>query len=531
MKVRNTYNVTVRKVSFDCPKGPEVLKTLSEGGTVRKVTFIPSGKGTPQMRACAGSAVKENVFGRVESVYDNGAKTNVTPSTLEDALKIGYKVKGLKIGASKDTFELVFEEMEPDGKVTEDSSELEKVMADIVKRGVNSKQDLDAKVEQMRKNRVPETAILKVLTSPGYEEFDPDVSCPKTFYVDPDPKRMPSIMTTCLVLAVSVKRFIAEGDKSVGKNVMTEELAWLLNLKYSLKTMSRGLTYEDMFGNMRTEQPELASMSDEESTRLALAGICVDKYGMKAGEVLETLGLTGARTAGPKKAAAEDADAHKAAVVADLISKGADVELTNAARFEMLKAKAATIQLKREITDFTDWIANGGMMCLNEVNLADPNFLASFVNQLTDGTGFLEISGLGRVRLNDKAVLVGNRNKGYTGTQEANEATMSRFPVVKFDYPASIENILKSAVKHRLDGVYFQQCDTLYVKLRESVRQNLISNQALNIRGFVAALESVAQFPGVMTLNEALRVCVVYLVEQDVEQSALIQTLNDVVNL
>lgn len=494
MKIKNTFNVTIRKTNFNCPKGSEVLDTLSSGKDIGKITFVFGGVGgtsaTTLVHACIGNANQSNVFGRVQAVVDAKTGEPYSASVLEEAARTGYRAYGARLSGTPNTIMCVFEALEPEGGDVAGAPLVTKLVEDIIARGVNTRQDIETKVAQMRKNRVPDAAIVKVLSSPGYKEYNPDAACPRTFYVDPNPDENPSIMTTCLVMCLAVKRFIAEGDKSVGKNVMTEELAWLLNLKYSIKTMSRGLTYEDIFGNMKTQMPELASMDDKEAKELA-----------------------------------------EAALLLKIQGEGAIVSLDDAARFEVLRAKAATIQLTREITDFTNWIMYGGMMCLNEVNLADPNFLASFVNQLSDGTGFIEIAGVGRVYLNEKAVLVGNRNKGYTGTQEANEATMSRFPVIKFAYPTSIKNILKSAVKHKLDDAYFSQCDKLYKAFRAAVQKNLVSNQALNIRGFVAALESVAQFPGVMTLNNALRVCVVYLVEQDEEQAALIQTLDDTVSI
>lgn len=484
------YTINAKRSNFGCPKGSEVMEALESGKKLdpKKITILTAPGKSTQVKLCMGKAEARNAFANVIGVTDDtGAAQAAT--VLEDTVKIGYDVTEISLQGG--VIQVKLDELAPVTVTGDLRADVAALADDIVARGINSRAEIDEKISEMRKNRVSDGTIIKVLKSAGYKAMDDQVIHPRTMYVDPNPNEKPSVMAKCLVMALSSHRFIAEGDKSVGKNVMTEELAWLLNLRYSIKTMSRYLTYEDIFGNMKTEAPELAIMDDGDAVDLA-----------------------------------------KAAVLANVAeAKPNAAMISDAARFEVLRAKAATIRLTREITDFTKWIIDGGMMCLNEVNLADPNFLASFVNQLTDGTGFIEIAGVGRAYLNEKAILVGNRNKGYTGTQTGNEATMSRFPVVRFDYPTSIKDILKSAVKTPLDDAYLTQCDNFYVKCRAAVQKKQISNQSLNIRGFVAALEAVAQFSGDMPLNEALKLCVIYLVESDEEQAALIQMMADVVNL
>ena len=80
------------------------------------------------------------------------------------------------------------------------------------------------------------------------------------------------------------------------------------------------------------------------------------------------------------------------------------------------------------------------------MNMAEANFLASFVNQITDGSGFIDIQGYGRININPDCVLIGTQNANYTGTCEQNDATMSRFACISFGYPNSIRRMIESVV-------------------------------------------------------------------------------------
>ena len=73
------------------------------------------------------------------------------------------------------------------------------------------------------------------------------------------------------------------------------------------------------------------------------------------------------------------------------------VTLQKAIEFQLYKAKAASINIVQEASQFVEWLLHGGLMVLNEMNLSDPNFFASIFNQLLDGTKFLYVPGYGRV--------------------------------------------------------------------------------------------------------------------------------------
>ena len=149
-------------------------------------------------------------------------------------------------------------------------------------------------------------------------------------------------------------------------------------------------------------------------------------------------------------------------------------------------------------------------MCFNEMNMAEANFFASFTNQLTDNTGFIDIPGYGHLEINPDCILIGTQNADYTGVCEQNDATMSRFGCIQFPYPKSIKAQLEATVgKDRLDKAYFKQTDELYKTLYAAVTKGMVGNSCLNIRGFIRGLKGVSQVPGLSTLKRQIEIHVI----------------------
>ena len=208
-----------------------------------------------------------------------------------------------------------------------------------------------------------------------------------------------------------------------------------------------------------------------------------------------------------------------------------DADIHAASEFEYLKAKSSSVSIVQEHASFVHWLQHGGVYCLNEMNMAEANFLASFANQITDGSGFIDIQGYGRIQIHPDCVLLGTQNSNYTGTCEQNDATMSRFACIAFDYPASIRPMLEAVVgKKRLAGQYFAQVDAYYSLLRESVQQGTLENSCLNIRGFCRALNAVALIPGASTLRKQIELHVINTCPLD-ERMMLEQLLNQKITL
>lgn len=238
-----------------------------------------------------------------------------------------------------------------------------------------------------------------------------------------------------------------------------------LNMPYYMITFNRGMTADDIYGTKSTDNSAAELLTEE----------LADAYLQVA--------------AGNREIPAT---------------------VEKAAKYEYLRAKASSVSIVQEESCLVEWIKNGGVMCFNEMNMAEANFFASFTNQLTDNTGFIDIPGYGHLEINPDCILIGTQNADYTGVCEQNDATMSRFGCIQFPYPKSIKAQLEATVgKDRLDKAYFKQTDELYKTLYAAVTKGMVENSCLNIRGFIRGLKGVAQVPGLSTLKRQIEIHVI----------------------
>ena len=98
----------------------------------------------------------------------------------------------------------------------------------------------------------------------------------------------------------------------------------------------------------------------------------------------------------------------------------------------------------------------------------------------------------------------------YEGTQQQNEATMSRFNTLYFKQPESVIGqfkaataaaLKKSGCDYKLKEEYFKQAQSFYGQCMKAVHKAAVSNAVLNIRGFVRALTIVAESEGFCSLK------------------------------
>ena len=269
------------------------------------------------------------------------------------------------------------------------------------------------------------------------------------------------------------------GEKSTGKNVASHTAAWLLGLPEYRIGFQRDMGIDDAFGGKGTDNSAADGLNEE----LSLAKLLYES------------------------------DPKEYANLAD-----------DAARFELLKAQASSIRvvqnksalLKWAMGDEDEGLKPGGVMMFDEVNMAHANLLQAIMNPLCDGDKTLVVPGYGRIKLSPACVLFCGMNPGYAGTMELNEATASRVGFIEFKQPDSIKKQLmanfeetKKLAKH-LDA-----CDKLYRDFKAAVSQGTISNNCLNIRGFVHALKHVEAFPEAVSLAEQIRIFVINACPED----------------
>ena len=410
-------------------------------------------------------------------------------TALEAALDKRGKATVFLTGRNSNMISAVIEFQPFEEKVkTLDASIFEQEIDRIVHEGIDTTTKCEKAISIMKAHRFPDELILLVLKY--WDKFEKPIREPETVYIDTEPhSKEPSILAKAAVEVLCHHHLIFEGDKSVGKNMCAETLAYIMHMPYDMITMTRGMSGDELYGTKVTD----ASAASHLTPEMAEAKIRL---------MQGTVGMTAETTC-------------------DL-----------AAQFDYWSAKAASISIVQEISSFVYALQHGGIFCLNEMNLADANFLASFVNQATDGSGFLTVPGIGRVDIHPKFVLIGTQNAEYTGTCEQNEATISRMCCIQFPYPASIKDqlIAASKVKDKLNDQYFTQADNLYKGYLAAVRKGDVENTCLNIRGMVRALQSIALVPGFMKLSQAIVTNVINTCPED-DRKLLTAQLNELVTL
>lgn len=483
------YKIIIKKTSTN-KRGGEIIDLLQNGGTPVGQVLFAKDNITHTMSCFMDIENAQNSLGRVTEITDEEGNATV-PDGIADALKTGYEASIIGLGEAPNTIAVNFMEIIPDIESTVTGDTITNLINEVVKKGYVTLAEVTDRVEVMKQHRFPEEMIAAILSQ--YRKYKKPVKKPKTLFIDPYPEDEQSVLSLCALDALIGRATIYEGDKSVGKNVATETLAWLLNKPLYLITFNRYMCQDDVYGAKTTVPPEISLLPTEALEELALASL-KSRMGATLNE--------------------EEAKA--------------------AAKFEVLAAKAASVSIELEEAELIEWIKDGGVMCFNEMNMAEANFFSSFANQLTDGTGFLSAPGFGRLSISPDCTLIGTQNANYTGVCDQNGATMSRFGCIGFKYPRSIKGQLKAAVEENtrkvLQDAYFAQCDELYKGLLNAVQQGIIENDCLNIRGFVAALNATAYIPNFVKLKSQVEIQVVNTCPADDRTNIMAQVM-DKINL
>lgn len=474
----------VKKEAMNCPRGNEMLAAAANGEVPRKL-FIRKNEQNGKIRVFVeDDSDLRNVCGTVITV--DGDKDL---SILEQYIGKTYTltIKGLDPAspANQMIAELSGAVIAGKGEKSQIDKEVEALIAAKVSDGTVTQEYADSVTVIFKDHGIDPFLAKRVIESwkpDGY--YKREVRKPSSVYVNPDPSQK-SPLYKALRLAAGRKATIYKGDKSVGKNVCGETIAYLLHMPYYLVAFNRQMMGEDLYG----------ARTIKNDTRI------------------------------------EEADAQD---YLHYTKRNADECLDGATRFEIARAKAAAMNVVLEKSEFVEWLEFGGYMMFNEINMAESNFLQSVANPLSDGTGFLSIPGRGRIDINPACVLAGSENEDYEGAQSQNEATISRFAGVEFPYPPSIYGQLKSVNESvnpkMLQDKEYRNCDKIYRAWREAVRKGALSNSCLNIRGFVRALDEISNAGGFETLKEQIDTQIITMCPSD-ERMALRSQLASVLGL
>ncbi|MCI5760635.1 MAG: AAA family ATPase [Eubacterium sp.] len=136
---------------------------------------------------------------------------------------------------------------------------------------------------------------------------------------------------------------------------------------------------------------------------------------------------------------------------------------------------------------------HGGFGILDEINMAK-NDAVSVLHSTLDYRRSIDIPGYEKIDLHPAARFIGTMNYGYAGTKELNEALVSRFLVI--DMPpqteSSLEYILSRIFPDMTDRAR-EQLSGLFLDLQTKAEHGEISARSLDLRGIVAAAQTVRQ--------------------------------------
>jgi len=499
-EIRKSYEIKVQTPPT-APAAKAVVQMIADNGDseyLRVKTVIGDEPGIAGYDLYLDELKPENKYGFIRALSENGNALNKDEianliSSLDENYSISLK-KAAGMGLLEGTLDILISEnaanKSSDAKTSSDVKEAAKEKIDA---GIMTEEEWNLRLKVFKENLVDDFLILRIVR--GYRRYNKPVHKPSCIYVDPEiatSKKLgeEGIVAEGLRNAVARNGCICEGEKSVGKNVYLETIAWLLGMPLYLITFSRQMTPSSIYGEKTTDNSAAKELATKEAYECALA-----KARVEAGQ-------------------------------------GSIEDLEKAAKLEIIKAQSASVNIVIDQSELYDWLVDGGLIVFNEMNLAEANFFASFTNQLLDGTGFLFIPGRGEVRIHKDCVLFGTQNANYEGVEQQNEATMSRFNCIVFPQPRSIKKQLIAAVTSALkrDGFegtklpdeYYKMCEDFYKQCRKAASGDdaCITNACLNIRGFVRALTTVAESNGVARLKRWIRLCVINSCPED-ERGAL----------
>ena len=544
-----TFNVTMTTNAM-CPKRKEIIEAIqkasSEGTTIKAKVVIGKEKtGIGQYPVCLDIVKNENKFADLKEIKDGD--TVVSEDDITGILTSDYdlKIDGCSPDGKLITATLTLEKAKATvEKRTSASPEIQALVNDKVSQGIISAEEAEKKVAVMLKNYVDEGLMRAVIS--GWKTYKKPVHGLRCEYVDPyleDYRKAGKQGLIAHELRNAVNRFpvIMEGEKSVGKNVFVETIAWLLNMPMFLITFSRNMSPSSVYGEKSTDNSAAEYFKTAEAQEAAEAKQKLNDID-KAINAIKSTFLTNIMESEEFAKNYSDfvgecalkqnyvplitADGGKTEVALKML--GENNEFANAikslreTRSQMIKqvaelerksSQAQSVNIIIDSSELYDWLTIGGLMVFNEMNMAEPNFFASFTNQLTDGTGFLFIPGRGEIKISPDCVLCGTQNADYEGVEQQNEATMSRFGCISFEQPKSIKSQLKVAVEAELKARHYSQklenknvdlVEKFYNQCRKAVNKGDFTNAVLNIRGFVRALTLVTSSDGNLGIFDAV---------------------------
>jgi len=508
------YNITI-KTPFMYPQRDVLLKDFT-ANSVKNAAF--------EFKLVEPRILmdyKDTTVGFVESVVDNDSGETVDLNTLKMALTFDFSI-------TKDTYEenggqlvsftvkVKDKKVASKGKTTttkvESSSDIVSKVKEAVAQGCIDEDNAMEIVEYLESKKylripAPKELIMSVIEYWISHNREEKGSKPKAKFVDTYDNinfyKEESIVTMVLGKALAGSSFIFEGDKSTGKGVMAETICWILNLPYRKDILNNKMTANDLFETKTTVPSALDAFDSEKAN--------------KAIEIELSLKLN------EKK-------------MSDLTPEEKELLIA----YNYAKDCSMAPRLGTERGNLLQAAPVGIPYFADEINHGNSNTVAA-LHPFADGSKTFYAKS-GTVEINKDFFIIGTQNVGsnYTSTNRLDAATMSRFDVVKFPYHKDILNILMESceeyTKTRLPRKYFEKCNELYIKFQDANQKGNISDDTLNIRGFVRALNETAavmvntkglEMP-MTKLSKAITTCVVNATS-DAGNDVILNLINNII--
>lgn len=334
-----------------------------------------------------------------------------------------------------------------------------------------SKEELDERIAYLASHGIKadsdeQTSELfaKVLMSMYQQDEQYKVAKPKKLYINVTTGE--SLIKRMLRNIVLGDPVILEGPKSCGKNVAWESVSWVLNRPLEILNCSGKMTKAEMFGSPTTDNSAKGQITLK-GAKAFFKSLFSKKESDEACEFINT--------------------------IANCMSPSIKLDQGPVTR-ALLTAKE-----------------HGTILIADELNLSDPNTFAGAFNALTDKhTTHYSVNGLGVVEV-PKGLIIGGTQNGtggaYIGTKQQNDATMSRFNVIRLTAPDTIEKVLKANRFANVTEDDIITLDRIYGRFAEAKRAGTVSEQALNVRGFERALSHISAGQDML---EAVKECIIY---------------------
>lgn len=355
----------------------------------------------------------------------------------------------------------------------------------IIDEKINTKEELDEKLEYLKRAKVPNVAILNLLKSyikypEGIEKRIPGK--PKVVYID-----TASIVDDAVSFMNTGTHLRFEGEKGVGKNVLTETLAWLYNRPFYEFSSNSQHSNNSLLGGQTFENREDEPEEEKETTGSFVNLVKMIKKVLFKGD----------------KA---DIDENELSGVQKFISQflGKDDK-----------------KLVFEKSSILEAFEYGGILVLDEFNTSLPHVM-SILNGVLDDRRRIEVTNLGKVDGHVNFSAISTQNKDYEGTFETNDATSDRFQPILFPTMKSISGILQERVPNASYEAV-SACDKLYLSMKSAVDSQQMDEQVISIRGFISACEVMDQGKD---LKDALIKGIAHRVDDEESREAIINMID-----